>query len=306
MNLAGVQAKHRKSLGLVIAFVCAIIFGLWPTGARGSYANGVNYVFLLVFTTCLRASSLVIFCLLTRKKLFQTKFNLKEGIVSGFFQFITIIGIYKALEFLPGPLVIIILFSHSLMLLFFMAWRKEIKLTIITVATTMVALGGLSVALDLWHPQDVKNIMGFIFSFVAAIAAMGRLYVWNHLTKVYHPIVIGAECFTFAALFSLLVLLFDAPHLPINILGWEYVWLGGIALVIGSFGMFYGISLLGSFEWSLFSKLEPVFTSIFSALLLHEILKPSQYGGILIVAGSLITYQVFSKRKMPPAPDAGE
>jgi drug/metabolite transporter (DMT)-like permease len=297
MNFSNIQEKHRKTLGLVIAFVCAILFGLWPTGARGAYANGVNYIFLLVFTICLRAFSLVAFCLLTRQPLFQSKFNVREGIVSGFFQFVQTFCIYKSLEFLTGPLAIIILFSHSLMLLFFMAWRKEIKLSAITVVTTAVALGGLSFALDLWHKQEIKNIIGFVYAFIAATATVGRLYVWNHLTKKYHPIVIGAECFTFAALFSLLVLLFDAPHLPINMLGWEYVWLGVIPVIVGSFGLFYGISLLGSFEWSLFSKLEPVFTAIFSGLFLHEILKPSQYGGIVIVASSLVIYQIISKKQ---------
>ena len=237
------------------------------------------------------------FCVIRKHQLFKDKAALKEGIISGFFQLICSVGLFKALQFLPGPLVIIILFSHTLMLLFFMAWRKEIKLNPVVVSTTVIALVGLTLVLDLWHVQKVDHLIGIAFALAAALATVGRMYVWNSLTRLHHPLVIGAEGFIFTAIFSLGILFFDTPHLPVNLLGWEFVILGGVASAIGSFGMFYGISLLGSFQWSLFSKLEPVFTSIFSALLLNEILKTSQYFGILVVASSLVAYQAFAKRK---------
>ena len=61
--------------------------------------------------------------------------------------------------------------------------------------------------------------------------------------------------------------------------------------------MFYAISLLGSFDYSLLSKIEPVFTALFSFLLLGEILKPLQYLGMVIVLGSLAMYQIVSNVK---------
>jgi drug/metabolite transporter (DMT)-like permease len=70
------------------------------------------------------------------------------------------------------------------------------------------------------------------------------------------------------------------------------------SLTLGSFCRCYGISLLGSSRWSLFVKLEPVFTSLFSLRLLLEILKLGQYMGIAVVIGSDALYQNSELRRI--------
>jgi drug/metabolite transporter (DMT)-like permease len=59
--------------------------------------------------------------------------------------------------------------------------------------------------------------------------------------------------------------------------------------------MFFGLALIGSFRWSLFSKVEPIFTSLFAVWFIHEHLSPHQYFGIAIVIGSLITFSLFEQ-----------
>jgi drug/metabolite transporter (DMT)-like permease len=60
--------------------------------------------------------------------------------------------------------------------------------------------------------------------------------------------------------------------------------------------MFYGIALVGAFQFSLMVKLEPVFTALFSWVVLSEVLNFSQYFGMLLVVGSLIAYQYYEAK----------
>jgi drug/metabolite transporter (DMT)-like permease len=106
------------------------------------------------------------------------------------------------------------------------------------------------------------------------------------------PAVIGAQVFTVATLCTLLCFLWSQPRLPIEPVGYAWVTLCCISLILGSFGMFYGIAQLGSFQWSLMLKLEPAFTALFAYLILGEKLQLSQYFGMVLVLGSLIGYQL--------------
>jgi drug/metabolite transporter (DMT)-like permease len=64
-----------------------------------------------------------------------------------------------------------------------------------------------------------------------------------------------------------------------------------LSLASATIVMFYAIRLLGSFQYSLMVKAEPVFTALLSALLAGEILTVSQYLGMALVIVSLIGYQ---------------
>ncbi|MDR3423803.1 MAG: DMT family transporter [Alphaproteobacteria bacterium] len=283
--------------GFVIALASAIVFGLWPAAVRGIYTAGGDIVFALLVLTWARTLALCGFCLATKRPLFVTREAVRQGLIGGFFQAVALVTLYAALEYLPGPIAIIILFSYTLMLLFFMVWRGEMRLYKATVATTVTALVGLAFVLDVWHHQNAATIKGVALAFAAALASVGRFYVWGRQTKSRHPIIVGAESFLVAAVLISPAIFFGG-HLPTTAKGEMFAFLGSAATSLAAFGMFYGVRLMGSFRWSLFAKMEPVFTAIFSALLLGEILKTGQYIGIVIVLGSLALFQIFEQKRI--------
>ncbi|MFH1158603.1 MAG: DMT family transporter [Pseudomonadota bacterium] len=291
---------QNKIAGVSIAIAAAVAFGAYPPAARAVYADGGNAVFMILVTTFSRALTLNLFCLLLHKPVFKTKKDIRTALTGGFFQFLSISGILSALAYLPGAVVIVIVFTHTLMLLFFMAWRGEIKITAQTLVTTLAALGGLSLVLNIWQQQEQHlSYLGMGLAFMAAVAAMSRVYVYGHLTKTRNPAIVGAEAFLIAAAFTLLVLFFKMPHAPASFAGYGWASLGCLSLILGTFGMFYGISILGSFNFSLLLKLEPIFTAIFSVVLINEVLSWHQYAGMLVVIASLIVYQYIDYKKRP-------
>jgi drug/metabolite transporter (DMT)-like permease len=69
--------------------------------------------------------------------------------------------------------------------------------------------------------------------------------------------------------------------------------------------MFYGIAALGAFQYSLMAKLEPIFTALFSVIVLNQVLGFYQYLGIVLVVGSLSAYQLLQKKQQVVPAKAG-
>lgn len=292
------EAKSRnKPLGILIAVACAVVFGLWPSCVRAAYADGANPAFAILVTTVARASSLWFFCLFTHKPVFATRQDSGLALRGGFFQAVGMMSAIAAMSYVPGPVAITITFSHTIMLLFFLAWKGETKLDAATIITTAVALAGLTFVLNLWSTTGRLSPVGIALSFASALATMSRLYVFGHMTKTRNPAVVGAETFLVAMAFVLLTILFTAPQAPGSLAGWGWAVLGSLSLSAGTFGMFYSIALIGSFQFSLLLKMEPVFTALFALLLIGEKLNPGQYAGIAAVIGSLGAYQVMDYRR---------
>jgi len=291
------KKPNSHQLGLIFTILGAIAYGVSPAAAHAVYTDGGNGAFVALAITVTRMMALTVVCVLAKRKLFATASHTKGAITGGLLQAMGVTLTFSAFMYLPGPIVVVILFSHTLMLLFLMAWRGEIKITAAVLITTVIALAGLSLVVDLWHQQQVSSLLGYGLAFTSAVIAASRLYVYGSLMKERNPALVGAENFIFASLFLGIFMLFYPMQMPHSLTGFSWLGLTCLTQIIGTFGMFYGIAALGSFQYSLMAKLEPIFTALFSYLLVNEVLKAPQYVGILIVVGSLILYQLHNHQQ---------
>lgn len=289
--------KRLTYLGIAYCLATAIIYGAYPPANRAVYADGGNDIFILVVVSWTRALSMMLYCIAAKKPIFQTRSDLRQAIIGGFFQTLTMIGVASSLVFLQGPIVSIIVYTYALMLLFYTSMRGETKLTFATFLTTLAAFGGLTLVLDVWKNPLTLSCIGISLAFMAALTTASRIYVFGTQTRQRDPMIVGAECLMFTALFCTLTVFFKTPHVPISSVGYGWAFIACLSASVGSFTMFHGISLLGAFRWGLFSKIEPIFTSLFSIWFLGEILKWQQYLGILVVIISLVVYQLFEQRR---------
>lgn len=288
--------RANDKTGILLALIWTIVFGIYPPAARAAYADGANAVFVVLITTFVRTAMIACYCVMTGRPLFRTPATRLAAIKGGIAQSFSVIGIIAGLTFMQGPLVIVIIYSHTLMLLLFMAWKGEIQLDLPTLLSTVMAFIGLAVALDVFFAASTINWTGVALVFVAVIATVLRMYVYNKETKSRDPAIVGAENFLVVCLIVLLMMFWQWPHAPASLAGWGWTLLSGLTLGVGTFGMFYSIAHIGAFRWSLLAKLEPIFTALFSAALIGEYLAPRQYAGILLVLLSLVGYQMWDHR----------
>lgn len=286
----------KGRMGLIVTIASAVIFGFYPPATRAVYADGGNAVFIVLLTTFARAFSLLLFCIAKGLPVLRTWPDIRTGMVNGIFQTLSIIGILGGMAFLPGPLVIIILFSYTLMLYGYIVCKKEEPFNKATLLLVFMALVGLALSLNVQNNFKGLRWEGVALAFIAALATATRVYAFGRLSHSKAPTVIGAETFLFVLLFSCSLLFFNAPLLPTTINGAIWAGVAALSLSLGSFGTFYGIALLGAFKFSFFVKLEPIFGALFCALFINETLSYGQYIGMAIVVGSLISYQYLQQR----------
>lgn len=289
---------RTEFIGVLICLASAIIFGLYPAAARAVYQDGGNIVLVILVTTFTRLFGLFALAKYKKLRLFPKLKEYKNSLYAGFFQAFSIIGILGGSFFMPGAVVIIIMFTYSLMLLFFSAWRGDMKLNAANIISTLIALFGLALVLKVGTEQGLSYpLIGITLAIMAAFCTFIRSYIFGHESKSRHPIVTGTEVFFVAFIILLGLLLWENPIFPETITGLIMLAAAAISLTIGSYGMFYGIAYLGPYRFSMIMKLEPVFTTIFGIFLVNDTLILSQYLGITLVLTSLISLQLFDKQK---------
>lgn len=287
---------------ILIILSASVLFGFsWPT-VRGAYLEGANNICVIMVTTFLRGVFLAGFCFYKKQSIFENKADLVTGLRSGFVQAVSVIGILGSMVYLQAPIAIVLLFTSTLMLLFFLWFKGEIEINKWLLITTAICFVGISFVVDVWNAKLSDNLIGYILIAVGAIATTSRMYIFGRQVQHKPPAVVGAQTFVFAFLFLLLLPLYKMPELPHTMLGYVWVILGGLTASLATFAMFFAIAKVGSFHFSLYNKLEPVFGSIFSAILIGEILGIGQYIGMLIVIGSLVSYQVWDHRRKTNLP----
>ncbi len=289
----------RTGIGLLLTLGSAAFFGVYPAAARYAYADGANATFVMLLTTTVRMLAFCLFCAITRKALFATKTHTLHGAIGGFFQTVSIVGIFGALVFIPGPVMIIIVFSHTLMLLLYMAWRGEVRLDAVTLGSTLLAMLGLTLVLDLWGQSANYSWLGMGLAFMSALATAVRFYVYGREMQTRNPAIVGAENFVFSVVLLIPIGLLFPSVMPHSMAGLSWAMVGAITQALATFCMFYGLAALGAFRFSLFLKLEPIFTAVFAVLIIHEVLAMHQYLGIVIVLASLLAYQYSQARRKP-------
>ena len=278
--------------------IAALFFGLYPPAAKMAYLDGANQTFIIIITTSFRALGMLACALYQGHCLSKIYKDSRESLYSGFLQAVSIFGIIASLYYIPGPVAITVIFTHTIMLLFIMAYKKEIKISFLLLIVTLTALFGISLVVGLYSNVSNINITGLSLAFIGAIATASRLYSFGKQVLKLPQTIVGAQVFSYAALFTLLLVFYQVPELPKTSTGWFWTIACCLSLTLGTVGMFLGISKVGSFKYSLFVKLEPIFTSIYSIIILNEFLDFSQYLGILILLASLVIYQVCEVKRV--------
>ena len=304
------MSKHvlapNAKLGIVLAVLSAMIYGWCPAPARAVYADGANMMFVALASIFCRALCMSAYSVFRGFRLFSSETNWKRTLLSGLFQALSVIGIMGSLAYIESAITWVILFSYPLFLLMFQMVRGEHPKSPLAAIITLTALGGLAIVLDVGSVQSGANTVGVLLAFMGAVATTFRFYIYGKQMETMSPVVVGAENFIVALALLLLASLFMHPVLPQTLVGGGWMLVSVISMTAGSFLGFYGVGLMGSFRWSLLSKMEIIFVTLFSTFFFNEILKTSQYLGMLVVMGCLVAYQYVARPKKVRKPLLGE
>lgn len=146
------------------------------------------------------------------------------------------------------------------------------------------------------------SVKGIVFLFSAVFVAVAYSIALRKLTMLYKPLTI-----TFVQ--NILGIIYFIPMFFImeNVTPSQIAQIGGYILPLLSLGVFassvaytlwaYAFSKLGAAKANIYSNLIPVFTAIFSCIIIGEMINVQKIIGILFVIGGLILSQLKFNKK---------
>jgi drug/metabolite transporter (DMT)-like permease len=199
--------------------------------------------------------------------------------------------VFKAVEAIEVPIAILTYFVYPLLTgisaaavgLEPLSWRGAVA--------ALIAFVGLGVMLGA-HPAGLV-LAGVVAALAAAVCRVLLLLLTRALLQGVNPLAITLySMVSSTVLFVLasLVLLDWQP--PATALGWVAVIALGISVMGGILGVFASTGRIGPFRTALFMNLEPLLTTIGSAVVLDEVITPVQALGGAVMLGALMAFQL--------------
>ena len=199
--------------------------------------------------------------------------------------------VFKAVEAIEVPIAILTYFVYPLLTGISAAAVGLEPLSWKGAVAALIAFVGLGVMLGA-HPTGLV-LAGVVAALAAAACRVLLLLLTRALLQGVNPLAITLySMVSSTVLFVLasLVLLDWQP--PATVLGWVAVIALGISVMGGILGVFASTGRIGPFRTALFMNLEPLLTTIGSAVVLDEVITPVQALGGAIMLGALVAFQL--------------
>lgn len=199
--------------------------------------------------------------------------------------------VFKAVEAIEVPIAILTYFVYPLLTGISAAAVGLEPLSWKGAVAALIAFVGLGVMLGA-HPGGLA-LAGVVAALAAAACRVLLLLLTRALLQGVNPLAITLySMISSTVLFVLasLVLLDWQP--PATVLGWVAVIALGISVMGGILGVFASTGRIGPFRTALFMNLEPLLTTIGSAVVLDEVITPVQALGGAVMLGALVAFQL--------------
>ena len=199
--------------------------------------------------------------------------------------------VFKAVEAIEVPIAILTYFVYPLLTGISAAAVGLEPLSWKGAVAALIAFVGLGVMLGA-HPAGLA-LAGVVAALAAAACRVLLLLLTRALLQGVNPLAITLySMVSSTVLFVLasLVLLDWQP--PATALGWVAVIALGISVMGGILGVFASTGRIGPFRTALFMNLEPLLTTIGSAVVLDEVITPVQALGGAVMLGALMAFQL--------------
>jgi drug/metabolite transporter (DMT)-like permease len=273
-------------MGYLLVIVSSLMFGILPSFQNMAILNGASAkkVLLVCSGVCLAGSFFL--CLIKKTDL---KITLREFIcylLSGTFGlFATDLCLNLAYTQMPVGLVTMIHFTYPTLVclgsvfLFHERFSRKKLLAIVLSVSGLILLG---------DPEASYSFIGVIYALISAFAYAFNLTMVDR-SPIRHHETLKKNLYIFAISSAMSFLINLKELQTMNYPADQMVWLilAGAMLMIGSFCLTKGISLLGSSNAAFISTLEPITSLLVSTLLYHYDLKIRSIAGCFLIILSL-------------------
>ncbi|WP_051931788.1 DMT family transporter [Clostridium sp. KNHs214] len=273
--------------GYIYSIISAVLFGSAGLFVKYAHSTGLESVSLLTIQYIF--AIIIMFCLIMIKNKREVKVNKKTlinlammGVLGNTFM---TVFYYKAFEYLPVPLVTILLYTYPIMVFFYSIIFKKEKVTLKKSLAVALAFFGCILTLELLSGKIQYSIRGIMYGGLCAVFyAFMNIFTESKLENV-PPLTINA----YSTLFSLIALLI---YKPLNYSTLTSLSVKGISsiIILAVFCevipltlLYAAISYIGALKVSIIANLEVPSAVFIAFLFLGETVSITQAVGIVLV-----------------------
>lgn len=289
---------YRK--GIAFAVLSAVCFSIMPILAVHAYLGGVSTTTVLLIRFLIASMILGLHVAATHKHSRITKRDWASfALLGGGLYTLQAVLHFESVRYLSPSLAVLILFTYPLFVVAIPLALFGKKLSRTNLIGMFVALSGLAFVL-LVKPESVE-LRGLCLAFGAALVYAIYTLFGSAIVKQQSPIITCTFVTLFAAFGILCVGLIKGD------IGFSFdqsAWFPilGIALVstvIADLSFFAALRSVGPTKTSVIGMVEPIFTAIFSLVVLQDDMNGLQYMGmILVVLGCVIVIGTKEKKEI--------
>lgn len=281
----------REIKGAFLVLFSAFGFGLMPVFALYAYGKGINVSTLLFLRFSLAGLVFLAYIIFKYRRIKLTASDVLNLFFLGGVCYTLQATFYlTAVRHISPSLTALLLYTYPIVVMAVSSRldrQRPPRSTLVSVAVSF-----LGVLLILGTSYGAINATGILFAVSASLVYSVYIVYGNRVIKSIPPLVTSAFVSVFAAVGVYLLSRFTGGiSFSFGAGAWLSVFgLAFFSTIVAILSFFRGLELLGPTRSSILSMMEPVFTVIFSLLLLNDVLTPAQFaGGVAVLAGAVLS-----------------
>lgn len=291
----------RKTIGVLLVLLSALGYGFMSIFAKFAYRYGISVSTLLIIRFGAAAACFFIYMAWKRVRIsLDGKSVLCLFVLGGICYTAQANLFFNSVRFISPSLAGLLLYTYPFFvsILSFLVLKEKLGIkggvAMLLSFAGLVAITGVSVG-------SIRPV-GMLLAGLAAIVYSLYIVLGNHVVKQIPSLVASGFVTLFAAVGVFAVGLFsnaiDFTFNPTALL--PVAGIVFFSTILAIFTFFKGLDYLGPTKASIISMMEPIFTILFSAILLGDLLTlPQMAGGAVVMAGAVLV-AVSQKKETSP------
>lgn len=292
---AGGLLRWRQAIGIALVVLSTCGIGVVPTFAKIAFAGGSGTLTMIAARCILTAATCLCILWALRRPLAMPRRVLAFCWGLGVVYAAHVYALLDAVNFLPVNTVIVVFYSHPLMIALIAIFSGREAVSIRHFWIFIAALAGLALAVGFTF--GALNLTGLALALAAAVFAaiviLGSaraMRAADALTVTFH-MMLGAS-----VVLAAITAISGTTSLPLTGQGWLGFAGVAVAYTIGTVAFFAAVPLLGAVRAVMISNLEPVLGVLFAMAVLGEAVGILQGIGIALVIGSIFATEILRHR----------
>jgi drug/metabolite transporter (DMT)-like permease len=293
-------ALKGNALGIAFALLAASFYGCVPNFARAAFGHGVPALESVLMRTTVIAVVLGLFAVMRGENFYLPRAAWPSFAGQVMATFMVSACYLASVQFIPVGLAVIIFFAFPVIIVLVAPLVERKAPSMARLAVAVLAFIGLGIAVG--PGFDALDIRGVVLAAAAAMGCALQFFSGRALGRHLPPAAFGSLVHVAVWPLVLAVTLYSGGGTLVlmsgGITNLGLLFVGGVCLAYVG-GYFFHMSSLKAAPASVvapYFNLEPIVTTVISALLLGETLKLNQYGGGALVLAALVLAGVAGKR----------